>query len=306
MSSEAAARSVTRRGVLLGGSALVVAVACAPKSTRANQGEPLPLTEERFVELERRNKVFIGVSAVDLDSRRFVTHRADDPFAMLSTFKAYASARVLQKSERGDLNLTDAVMIEARDIVANSPVTETRVGRTMTLAELCAAALQRSDNSAGNLLLRLIGGPPAVTDFARSIGDTRTRLDRSETELNTAIPGDLRDTSTPRALGAGYERLLTGDVLATAEREQLKQWMRANQTSSMRAGLPPQWTSADKTGSGDYGSTNDIGVIYGPNGRRVLLSIMTRSQTDDPKAENQRTLIGEVTTLVLPSLGAEN
>lgn len=78
--------------------------------------------------------------------------------------------------------------------------------------------------------------------------------------------------------------------------------MRANETSSMRAGLPPGWTSADKTGSGDYGSTNDVGIAYGPDGQRILLSIMTRSQTDDPKAENLRPLIGEVTALVLPSL----
>jgi beta-lactamase class A len=304
-------RGLSRRGMLLGSGALVALAACSTKPSLdgpslAQPTEPLPLIEEKFVELERRHGVFIGVYAVDLDSRRSVAHRADDPFAMLSTFKTYASGRVLQKAERGELKLTDAVMIEARDIVANSPVTETRVNTTMTLAELCAAALQRSDNSAGNWLLRTIGGPQAVTDFARSIGDYRTRLDRWETELNTAIPGDLRDTSTPRALGGGYEQLLAGDVLARTQRDQLEQWMRDNQTSSMRAGLPPRWTSADKTGSGDYGSTNDVGVVYGPVGRRALLSIMTRSRGTDPKAENTRPLIGEIATLVLPYLGSKN
>jgi beta-lactamase class A len=143
-----------------------------------------------------------------------VTNRADDPFAMCSTFKAYASGRVLQRAQLGELQLTDAVTIEAADVVANSPITQPRVGQTMTIAQLCQAALQHSDNTAGNWLLRLIGGPSAVTDFARTLGDDRTRLDRWETELNSAIPGDPRDTSTPRALGAGYERLLTGDALA--------------------------------------------------------------------------------------------
>jgi beta-lactamase class A len=120
--------------------------------------------------------------------------------------------------------------------------------------------------------------------------------------LNSAVPGDPRDTSTPYALGNGFRRLLTGDVLAPPQRQRLEDWMRANQTSSMRAGLPPGWTSADKTGSGDYGSTNDVGIVYGPEGQRVLLALMTRSQADDPDAENLRPLIGELTSVVLPSL----
>ena len=76
----------------------------------------------------------------------------------------------------------------------------------MTLAELCQAALQQSDNAAANILLNRIGGPQSITAFARSIGDERSRLDRWETELNSAIPGDLRDTSTPEALGGGYRQ----------------------------------------------------------------------------------------------------
>lgn len=172
----------------------------------------------------------------------------------------------------------------------------------MTLDELCQAALQVSDNTAGNLLLKAIGGPPAITAFARSIGDPSTRLDRWETELNSAVPGDPRDTSNPTALGGGYRELLTGDALAPAQRRQLEDWMRANQTSSVRAGLPPGWTTADKTGSGDYGSVNDIGVAYGPAGRRVLLAMMLRSRADDPKARSLRPVIGELTSHLMAEL----
>jgi beta-lactamase class A len=295
---------LSRRGLLVGVGALTVLAACSDEPTQADPLEPGPAITDGIAALEVRYNAFVGVSAIDLDTRREVSHRADDPFAMCSTFKAYASGRVLQKAQLGELALTDAVTIEAADVVANSPVTQPRVGQTMTFAELCEAALRRSDNTAGNWLLRIIGGPSSVTEFARTLGDDRTRLDRWETELNSAIPGDARDTSTPRALGAGYERLLTGDALAPAQRDQLEQWMRGNQTSSLRAGLPPQWTSADKTGSGDYGSTNDVGVVYGPDGRRAVLSIMARSQVDDPKAEALRPLIGELTALLVPHLMA--
>ncbi len=293
---------LSRRRALLGGLTLAALAACSDTTVRAEPADTAPPVEDRISELERQNNALIGVFATNLDTGRTVAHRAQDSFAMCSTFKAYASARVLQKAQHGELALSDRVTIEQSDIVSNSPVTETRVGQTMTLAELCQAALQRSDNTAGNWLLRVIGGPSRVTDFARRIGDDRSRLDRWEVELNSAVPGDPRDTSTPEALGGGYRALLVADVLGQQQRDQLEDWMRGNQTSSMRAGLPPGWTTADKTGSGDYGSTNDVGVAYGPDGRRVLLAMMTRSAADQQNAPNLRPLIGELTALVMPTL----
>jgi beta-lactamase class A len=221
-----------------------------------------------------------------------------------STFKTYAAARVLQKAEHGELSLDDTVYIDPATVVSYSPVTGPHAGGRMSLARVCEAALQRSDNTAGNLLLRTIGGPSAVTEFARSIGDEATRLDRWETELNSAIPGDPRDTSTPRALGGGYRDLLTGTVLAEQGRSTLEDWMRGNVTSarSMRAGVPPGWTTADKTGAGSFGSTNDIGVAFGPEGRRLLLSVMTRSRSDNPAAPMLQPLIAELTKLAMPWL----
>ena len=292
----------SRRQALLGGLTLAAAAACSPKTVLADPAEPLPPIDERIAALERRYNADVGLFAVDLDGGRSIAHRGQETFAMCSTFKGYASARVLQMVERGQLMLGQKVFVDPAAIVANSPRTQPRAGADMTLDELCQAALQVSDNTAGNLLLKTIGGPPAITAFARSIGDPSSRLDRWETELNSAVPGDARDTSTPEALGGGYRDLLVGDALAPPQRQQLEDWMRSNETSSMRGALPPGWTSADKTGSGDYGSTNDVGVAYGPAGRRVLLALMTRSQVNDPKAQNLRPLIGELTTLLIPEL----
>lgn len=287
---------LSRRNVLIGSLAAVAMAGIGAPTAAA-----VPL-DDQIAGLERRNNAMIGLFAANLDSNRTVAHRADETFAVCSTFKGYAAGRALQQVDRGQLALDTRIFIDPSAIVDNSPVTEERTGADMTIGELCQAALQHSDNTAGNLLLKMIDGPPGITAFARSIGDNRTRLDRWETELNTAIPGDPRDTSTPGALGAGYRALLAGDVLSPRQRQQLEDWMQGNETSSMRAGLPDDWTSADKTGSGDYGSTNDIGIAYGPNGQRLLLAVMTRSRADDPKAANLRPLIGELTALVVPSL----
>jgi beta-lactamase class A len=293
---------LSRRQALLGGLTLAAAAASAPSPALAEPAEPLAGIDERIGALERRHDAYVGLFAVDLEGGRSISHRGLEAFAMCSTFKGYASARVLQMVENGELTLDHKVFVDPAEIVANSPRTQPRAGSDITPDELCQAALQVSDNTAGNLLLKTIGGPSAITAFARRIGDPSSRLDRWETALNAAVPGDPRDTSTPEALGGGYRALLTGDVLTPPKRQQLEDWTRANETSSLRAGLPPGWTTADKTGSGDYGSTNDVGVAYGPAGQRVLLAVMTRSQVNDPKAQNLRPLISELTTLLLPAL----
>ncbi len=296
---------VSRRRLLLGGLSVAALVSCSPTpgpEDPADPNPPVPPTEARIEALERRYNVVVGRSAVDVPSGRWLAHRAKERLAMCSTFKAYAAAAVLQRAERGELALTDAVTIESADIISHSPVTETRVGATMTLAELCEAALQVSDNAAANLLLRVLGGPPAITEFARGIGDEESRLDRWETELNSAVPGDPRDTTTPLALGIGYRNLLTGSALEAAGARQLEEWMLATETSSMRAGLPAGWTSADKSGSGSYGTTNDVGIAYAPDGQRLLLSIMTKSAVEDSDAPNQRPLIGELAALAVADL----
>jgi beta-lactamase class A len=292
---------LSRRSVLVGGLAVAGLAACAEKPVLADP--TVPPIDERIDALQRRNNTKFGVYAVNLDTGSTVAHLDGESFAMCSTFKGYAAARVLQMVQQGELTLDRQIYVDPKQTaLPNSPRTAPNSGGQMTLAELCAAAVQVSDNAAANLVLQTIGGPSAITDFARSIGDPRTRLDRWEIDLNSAIPGDPRDTSTPNALGNGYRTLLTGDVLAPPQRQQLEDWLRGNETSSIRAGLPEGWSTADKTGNGDYGSTNDIGIAYGPQGQRLLLAIMTRSEANDPKAPNNRALMGEVAALLLPAL----
>lgn len=294
----------TRRQAISGAAVLAGAAlaACSERTALADPAEPLPPVGERLGALERRHDAVIGVYAVDLASGRTIDHRAQESFAMCSTFKGYLAALVLRLVGRGERALDQRLYVDPAAILPNSPRTEPRAGADMTIDELCQAILQVSDNAAANILLHDVGGPAAVTEFARSIGDPRSRLDRFETELNSAVPGDPRDTSTPEALGNGFRTLLTGDALAAPQRQILEGWMRANETSSIRPGLPSGWTTADKTGSGDYGTTNDVGIAYGPQGQRVLMAVLTRSAADDAEAENNRPLIGEVASVVLQAL----
>jgi beta-lactamase class A len=217
----------------------------------------------------------LGVAALDTADGSRAGHRMDERFAMCSTFKLLAAAAVLARVDAGKERLDRRVAYAKSDLVTYSPVTEKHVGAGMTLAELCEAAITLSDNTAGNLLLASLGGPQGFTDFARTLGDTMTRLDRIETALNEAMPGDPRDTTTPAAMLANIRALVLGDALTEPSRGQLKTWMLANKTGGgrLRAGLPGDWAVGDKTGSGDFGTTNDVGVIWPPARAPIVVTI---------------------------------
>ncbi|MFD0924865.1 class A beta-lactamase [Williamsia deligens] len=260
-----------------------------------------PSVDMQIRSLAAAAHVDVGVWARDLTTGRVIASvDADRRFPVLSMSKVYLAAAVLDAARHGRLRLDTPVPVRARDIVANSPVTQTFVGRTMTYPEIATAALQRSDNTAANLMFAAIGGPAAVTAFARSVRDPATVMVRQETALNTAIPGDLRDTTVPQAWAAGLRAVMVGDRLDPRDRATLVGWMRGTRTSDkrFRANLRAGWTSADKTGSGDFGTANDGGLLIGPRGQRILLVVQTRNSRVDPDATPNQDIIGRVAALV--------
>jgi len=245
-----------------------------------------------FSALERRHGGRLGVAVLDTASGRRMAHRADERFAMASTFKFLAAGFVLARCDKGEERLARRIVFAQQDLVTYSPATEKHVGDPgMTMAELSEAAVTLSDNTAGNLLLASFGGPAGLTAYVRSLGDATTRLDRIETALNEAAPGDPRDTTTPAAMLGTMQKLLVGEALSRASREQLTAWLVANKTGDqrLRAGVPQGWRVGDKTGTGGHGATNDIGILW-PPGRAPLLVAAYFAEAQASDAERSAVL----------------
>ncbi|MBF6428149.1 class A beta-lactamase [Nocardia cyriacigeorgica] len=261
------------------------------------------VADPRFAELETTSGARLGVFAVDTGSGRTVAHRADERFPMASTFKGLACGALLREHPLSTGYFDQVIHYSAAELVEYSPVTETRVETGMTVRELCDAAITVSDNTAGNQLLKLLGGPEGFTASLRSLGDVTSRLDRWETDLNTAIPGDERDTTTPAALAADYRALVVGDVLGAPERDQLKAWLVANTTGAtrIRAGLPADWTVGDKTGSPAYGSALDVAVAWPPGRAPIVIAVLSTKSEQDAEPDNA--LLAEATRVVVDALG---
>ncbi|WP_327327988.1 class A beta-lactamase [Streptomyces sp. NBC_01210] len=246
----------------------------------------------RLRELEQQHCARLGVFARNMRTGRMVAYRADERFPMCSLFKTIAAAAVLRDLDHDGEFLAKRIRYTAEYVEKSgySPITgkAENLAGGMTVAELCDAAIRHSDNTAGNLLLRELGGPTAVTRFCRSIGDGKTRLDRWEPELNSAEPRRVTDTTTPRFIGRTYTRLTLGDALTSQDRERLTGWLLANTTSGdrFRAGLPADWIVADKTGGGRYGGNNDVGITWPPDGAPIVMAVLTTKHEEDASADH--------------------
>lgn len=238
---------------------------------------------DRWAAIEAAVAGRLGVAVLDTATGALAGHRLDERFAMCSTFKALAAAFVLARVDAGQERLARTVVIRQADLLEWAPVSSKRVGAAMSVGELCEAAITVSDNTAANLLLASFGGPPALTAFLSRTGDDATRLDRTEPALNEGRPGDPRDTSTPRAMARTLRELALGNVLSQAGRTQLLRWMTANTTGDkrLRAGVPPDWRVADKTGTGRLGTTNDMGLLW-PPGRAPLVVVSYLTECKAP------------------------
>ncbi|OPG08626.1 class A beta-lactamase [Streptomyces sp. GKU 895] len=239
---------------------------------------------EGLRELEAQHGARLGVFARNIATGRTVRYRAGELFPMCSLFKTLASAAVLRDLDRDGEFLSRRIHYTDADLPKEgSDKTREHLADGMTVAELAEVAITFSDNGAGNLLLRELGSPTALTRFARSLGDRVTRLDRWETELNSAEPWRITDTTSPYAIGRTYGRLVLGDALDGRDRALLTHWLRGNTTSGtrLRAGLPRTWTVADKTGGGSYGTNNNVGIAWTEDGTPLLLAVLSTLPEQD-------------------------
>jgi beta-lactamase class A len=243
---------------------------------------------EQIVRIEQRTAARIGVVALDAKSNRRLQCRENERFPMCSTFKLLAVAAVLQRMDAGKEKLDRFVSYGEKDLLEYAPVTRQHVHEGgMTLGALCQAAIEESDNTAANLVLQTIDGPAGVTKFASSIGDHVTRLDRNEPDLNDFRAGDDRDTTSPAAICEDLRRLLLTEVLSQESRNRLNHWLESSQTGAamIRASIPPGWRVGDKTGRSRSGATNDVAVIYPPDGAPIFVAIYV---LDASTSEEQR------------------
>ncbi|WP_050475824.1 class A beta-lactamase [Herbaspirillum rhizosphaerae] len=288
---------LTLTGLALSGAATGVLAAGSKEATKSMGSSSVV---SRLAKLEASVGGRLGVDIIDSATQRRWGYRAGERFPMCSTFKFLASAAVLKRVDAGQEQLERRIIYGNDVLVSYSPTTSKHVGGNgLTLGQLCEAALTLSDNTAANLILKSLGGLEPFNKFIKSLGDRQTRLDRFETELNTAIPGDLRDTTTPAAMSDNLQRILLGDVLSPSSREQLIAWMRSNKTGDrrVRAGMQPGWSVGDKTGSGDYGTTNTIAIIWPPQGKPLLASVyLTRTKAPE---EQRNSVLAEVGKLIV-------
>jgi beta-lactamase class A len=248
--------------------------------------------EPDFKQIEARLGGRVGLSVLDTGNGKTLSWRGGERFAMCSSFKWVLAASVLARADQGQLRLSETISYTSAQLIGHSPVTAAHVKEgQMRIEDLCAAAVEESDNGAANLLLARIGGPKSVTAYAQSVGDHVTRLDRNEPTLNENRPGDPRDTTTPDAMVQTMKAVLLGDALHADSRAKLLDWLKKCDTGThrLRAGLPASWSEGDKTGTGERGAAVDNAIIWPPH-RPPILAAAYVSDSSKPTEQLEAAL----------------
>lgn len=284
---------ITSTAVLM---TLLMSSLAFPHKILAKEGKINRGTNHRFEELEYKFEAHLGVYGIDTGTNEIISFNEDDRFAFASTFKALAGAMVLRDYSWEQLNSN--VMINAEDLVDYSPITEKYVGKGMLLKDIIAAAMDYSDNTAGNFLFKHLGGPKGYQDKLKNLQDTVTNSSRYETDLNEAIPEDLRDTSTPKAIAQDLREMALGEQLTKDKQKYYKKLLLENTTGAqlIAAGVPDTVIVGDKSGAAQYGTRHDIAILYPENRDPLVLVIF--SNKSEKNAQYHDELISETTKIV--------
>lgn len=296
-------------GVLAGCSSTTTSPAAsttAPSTTKSTTAPSTSATSATtsaaFAGLESQFHANLGLYAIDTGTGGTAAYNADKRFAFCSTFKAFAAGVILQRDT--DQQLNQVVTYTKADLLSYAPITSQHVATGMALSAIMAAAIEYSDNTAANLMLKQIGGPSGLQAALRTEGDSTSNVDRDEPDLNTNIPGDMRDTTTAQTWATDLRTYVLGNALTATRRAQLVGWLQANTTGGpyIRAAIPPGWKVGDKTGSGDYGARNDIAVIWPPNAAAPIVIAILTNRGSNKNATSNDALIADATKIALQSL----
>src|SRR3954466_1038259 len=295
-SAKDAFMTINRRTFLAAASSLVLSPAFAEEAPPA------------LAAYERETGGRIGLYAENLASGTKMVWRAEERFVMCSTFKASLAAFVLARVDRGEDQLSATVNYGEKDLLDYAPVAKQNLAAgAMSVSDMCKATVELSDNACANLLLARSGGPEALTAFLRATGDTISRLDHNEPELNRSPPGDPHDSTSPAAMAGNLRRLLTGEALSATSRAQLTEWLVGCKTGAnrLRGGLPASWKIGDKTGNNGKDASGDIAVAWPKIDTKpdapILIAAYTQGGT--PTAAQIETVFARIGRMVAERLG---
>ena len=297
--------------------------------------------EEQILALARRSGAVVGVYAREMDGPRRIEYQADHLFPMASTCKVALAAALLSRIDAGNGSLDDMIDVEPGHHVMEGVISMMfpHRGMRLSIANLLEVMMADSDNTATDRLFEYVGGPPAVTQWLRSIGIQVMRVDRTTDrilrdafslgndgtnmeaarrylsqagmtpaiadEFSSTFENDTRDTTSPRAMADLITALLSGAVLSAGSLELLTGMMRRAQTQRhtgiqrLRARAPDGALVARKGGTAP-GVINDVGWIDLPGGRRIVAAVYTRHGVS-PREKREK-LVEEIGRLVYACL----
>jgi beta-lactamase class A len=263
---------------------------CQPSGETAH---PLEKEMERII---KGKDAVVGISTIGKDGKDAWLFNGDKRFPMQSVFKFHIALAVLAEVDKGTLSLHQEVVLEAEDMLPAdiwSPLRdENPKGGIFTIERLIQYSVSQSDNTACDVLIRLIGTPKTVEDYIKSKGISDIAIAFNEQDMQAAWENMFQNWTTPKAASETLKLFYANEEnwLSPSSHEFIWRTMKETETGKkrLRGQLPAETAVAHKTGwsgtnkeTGITDAVNDIGVVFLPNGDHFFISAFVTQSSED-------------------------
>ncbi|MBS7563482.1 class A beta-lactamase, subclass A2 [Mucilaginibacter sp. Bleaf8] len=234
----------------------------------------------------------VGVAFSILEDNDTLSVNNNRRYVMHSVFKFPVAMAVLHWVDAGHLKLDQKTHITKADLPETySPLRDKYPNGNVdvSIADLLSYMVSQSDNDACDILLKVVGGTPAVEAYLRELGVKQMYIKASERQMASAWPVQYRNWCKPAEMVKLLNILYTGKALSKTSNNYLWKLMLETSTGPNRIkGLLPAGTQvAHKTGTGPVNekgmasATNDAGIVLLPNGKHLAIAIFVNDSYDD-------------------------
>jgi len=278
----------------------VVNLSCQPNSSSSNTQDHLIPLNEQLHQLTSGHNAIVGISLLGPEPGDTLSINGDRRFPLQSVFKYHLAIPMLVQIDEGTYTLGHTVTLTQEDLntALYSPMSkEHDVGDEISMETLLQYSIAQSDNVACDLLLLAIGGPQEVQRYFHSLGITDLAIVHNELDMQSQWKNMYDNWSTPKSASKALDFFLRNQDQRLSPESHAFLWetMKSTQTGAnrLKGQLPTGTVVAHKTGTsgtnaeGLTPATNDIGVIYLPDGSYFILSVFVGESYEDAATNEQ-------------------
>lgn len=254
------------------------------------------LLRNKIEQIVSDKNAIVGVSIIGNNGKDTISMNGDRRFPMQSVFKFHIALAVLSEIDKGKLSLDQKIEIGKDELLPEdfwSPLRdENPNGGIFTIEKLIQYSVSHSDNTACDVLIRLVGTPKTVEEYIKKSGINDIQITFNEEEMQAKWENMFQNWITPKVASETLKLFYENKNNLLSKNSYDFFWKTNKETTTgknrIRGRLPEGTVVAHKTGwsgtnkeTGITAAVNNIGIVFLPNGEYFIISVFVSESKEN-------------------------